>query len=548
MPKRAQISPEHEPSEGSPQQRSGKTSGHDSSAAAHEYDVLILGGTVVDGTGADPRVADVGVRGEHIVFIGAVPQDAHAQTTIDATRLIVAPGFVDVHTHADFTVESVPAAHACVRQGVTTVVTGNCGTSAFPAPALGVDFESYAARVEATEPAVNLAALVGHGALRTAVVGADRRAATVEETGRMADLLDVAARQGAFGLSTGLIYAPGSFAGTDEVAALAEVAHAHDLLYATHLRDEGGGLLEALDEALDVAQRTGVRLQVSHLKAMGPPNHGKVHDALLRIDAARASGLDVACDVYPYTASSTLLTSRLPDWAMDGGNTRLLGRLQDADTSERIAAELEGNSDWAFLPDAVVLAGLPEGRYSEFVGCNLREVAKRTDSTPAQTMLDVLRQHEAQVWIINHALAEDDVRTVLRHPAAAVGSDGWELTTECAGSPHPRHFGTFARILKKYCHDEGSQEAALSLPEAIRKMTALPAQRLGLRDRGVLAPGLIADVAVFDPEEVADTATFLAPKSYALGTRAVLVNGVPVLVEGEQTSARPGRVLRKPRH
>ncbi|MBR7835949.1 amidohydrolase family protein [Actinospica durhamensis] len=491
------------------------------------------------------------MRGDRIVFVGQAPDDARAQTTIEAGGLVVAPGFIDLHTHVDFTVESVPAAHACVRQGVTTVVTGNCGNSAFPAPAFSIDFESYAARVQATEPAVNLAALVGHGALRTAVVGEDRRAATAEETGRMADLLGVAAQQGAFGLSTGLIYAPGSFADTDEVAALADVAHAHDLLYATHLRDEGDGLLGALDEALDVARRTGVRLQVSHLKAMGPPNHGKVRDALVRIDEARASGLDVACDVYPYTASSTLLTSRLPDWAMDGGDVRLLERLQDADTSARIAEELEGNADWAFLPDAVVLAGLPAGRYSEFVGCNLREVAKRTDRTAAQAMLDVLRRHDAQVWIVNHAMAEEDVRTVLRHPAAAVCSDGWELTTDCEGSPHPRHFGTFARIFKEYCRSDASSGEApgaiLSLPEAIHKMTALPAARLGLTDRGVLAPGQIADVAVFDPDKVADTATYRAPKSYALGTRAVLVNGIPVLMEGEQTPARPGRVLRKTR-
>ena len=524
---------------------------HDKDLAGHEYDILILGGTVIDGTGADPRVADVGVRGDRIVFVGQAPDDARAQTTIEAVGLVVAPGFIDLHSHADFTIESVPAAHACVRQGVTTVVTGNCGNSAFPAPALGVDFESYAARVEATEPAVNLAALVGHGALRTAVVGADRRAATAEEKARMADLLDVAAHQGTFGLSTGLIYAPGSFADTDEVTALADVAQAHDLLYATHLRNEGDGLLEALDEALDVAVRTGVRLQISHLKAMGPPNHGKVRDALARIDDARASGLDVACDVYPYTASSTVLTSRLPDWAMDGGNVRLLERLQDTDTSARIADELEGSADWGFLPDAVVLASLPAGRYSEFVGCNLREVAKRTDRTPAQAMLDVLRQHQAQVWIVNHAMAEDDVRTVLRHPRAAVGSDGWELTTECEGSPHPRHFGSFARILKEYCHDNTTRGAALgavlSLPEAIHKMTAFPAARLGLTDRGMLVPGQIADVAVFDPDEVADTATYLAPKSYALGTRAVLVNGIPVLMEGEQAPARPGRVLRKSR-
>jgi len=509
------------------------------------FDILISGGLVVDGTGAEGRVADVGVLGDRIVFVGHEedPGRVESLATIDASGLVITPGFIDLHTHADYTVESVPGAHACVRQGVTTVVTGNCGTSAFPAPAFGVDFSSYAARVEATEPAVNLAALVGHGTLRTAVIGADLRSATAEETEHMGKLLYVAAQQGAWGLSTGLIYAPGSFADTDEVAALAEVARANGLLYATHLRNEGDGLLDALDEALDVARRTGVRLQISHLKAMGPPNHGKVTEALARIDAARGSGLDVACDVYPYTASSTLLTSRLPGWAMDGGNARLLERLQDAATKDRIAGDLEGGPDWAFLPDAVVLAGMPPGRYSEFIGHSLREVAERSGASAAEAMLNVLSEHEAQVWIINHAMAEKDVREVLGHPACSIGSDGWELTTECEGSPHPRHFGTFARILETYCRNE----AALTLPEAIRKMTSLPAERLGLDDRGVLAPGRIADIAVFDPEHVTAPATYLTPKSYALGTKAVLVNGVPVLMEGEQTSARPGRVLRRPR-
>ncbi|WP_034271352.1 N-acyl-D-amino-acid deacylase family protein [Actinospica robiniae] len=514
-------------------------------ARGHRYDILIIGGTVVDGTGAEARRADVGVSGDCIAFLGSASSEARAAAdrTIDADGLVVAPGFIDLHTHVDYTIESVPGAHACVRQGVTTAVTGNCGTSSFPAPAFGVDFAAYAARVEASEPAVNLACLVGHGSLRTAVIGADRRAATEEETRRMAELLEVAAQQGAFGLSTGLIYAPGSFADTGEVAALADVARANGLLYSTHMRNEGDGLLDALDEALDVARRTGVRLQLSHLKAMGPPNHGKVAAALARIDEARAAGLDVACDVYPYTASSTLLTSRLPDWAMDGGNVRLLQRLEDPDTRHRIAADLEAGRDWPFLPDATVLAGMPPGRYADLVGHSLRDVAARTGSSAAEAMLDVLYEHQAQVWIINHAMAEADVREVLRHPASAIGSDGWELTTDCEGSPHPRHFGTFARILETYCRNA----AVLTLPEAIRKMTSLPAERLGLEDRGVLAPGRIADITVFDPEHVADTATYLAPKSYALGTKAVLVNGIPVLMEGEQTTARPGRVLRKPR-
>jgi N-acyl-D-amino-acid deacylase len=514
-------------------------------SAAPALDLLITGGTVVDGTGGPGRAADVGIRGGRIAFIGDAEADgvagAGAARTIDAAGCVVAPGFVDVHTHADFTIETRPDAESYLRQGVTTVVTGNCGNSAFPAPAFGVDFAAYAARVAGVEPAVHVAALVGHAALRTAVVGTDRRAATDAEVAEMGGLLDLAARQGAFGLSTGLIYAPGSFADSSEVRALAAVAARHGLVYATHLRDEGDGLLDALDEALTVARETGVRLQVSHLKAMGRANHGKVREALSRIDAARSSGFDVACDVYPYTASSTLLTSRLPDWAMDGGPGRLLERLADPAVFARLAGEIEDGRGRAFYPEAIVLAELPPGRFTRWLGSSLTDIGAELGLSPAATLLEVLRAHEARVWIVNHAMDEQDVRTVLEHPWCAVGSDGWEMSTDCAGSPHPRHFGAFARVLAAYCRDEH----LLTLPETVRRMTALPAARLGLSDRGVLAPGLAGDVTVFDPDLVADKATYTAPKAYAVGTRAVLVDGVPVLLDGEPTGARPGRVLRR---
>lgn len=510
--------------------------------AVPALDLLITGGTVVDGTGEPGRPADVGIRGGRIAFVGDAAQGAGmgAARTIDAAGCVVAPGFIDVHTHADFTLESQPAAQSYLRQGVTTVVTGNCGNSAFPAPAFGVDFAAYAARVAAVEPAVHVAALVGHAALRTAVVGADRRPATATEAAEMGALLDEAARQGAFGLSTGLIYAPGSFADPAEVRALAAVAERHGLLYATHLRDEGDGLLDALDEALSVARDTGVRLQVSHLKAMGRANHGKVREALARIDATRTAGFNVACDVYPYTASSTLLTSRLPDWAMDGGTERLLARLEDRDIYERLAGEIEKGRGRAFYPDAIVLAELPPGRFTRSLGSSLADIAAELGLSPAATLLEVLREHQARVWIVNHAMDEQDVRTVLGHPLCAVGSDGWEMSTDCAGSPHPRHFGSFARVLGEYCRDE----RLLTLPETIRRMTALPAARLGLTDRGVLAQGQAADVTVFDPQLVADKATYQEPKAYAVGTRAVFVDGVPVLLDGEPTGARPGKVLR----
>lgn len=495
-------------------------------------DLLITGATVLDGTGAAPRRADVGVRDGRVAAPGGP-----AAEVIDAAGLLVTPGFVDLHSHADFTVLGSPGAEACVRQGVTTLVTGNCGLSPFPGHR---DLDGFAREVDASRPAVNVAMLAGHGALRSAVLGEERRAATPAELDRMRGLLADAARQGAFGFSTGLIYAPGSFAGPGEITALAAEAAAHGLLYATHMRDEGDRLLDAVDEALATARAAGVRLQISHLKAMGPANHGKVADALARIDAAASAGLDVACDVYPYTASSTRLTSRLPDWANGGGPAALLARLRDTGARARILADLRPRVGRTFLPEGVILADLPPGRYSGRVGASIAEIAAADGTEPAAAVLDVLAAHDAAVMIVNHAMAEADVEAVLRHPRSAVASDGWVLAAPGDGHPHPRNFGTFARVLGRYVRDRGLLDAA----EAVRKMTALPASRLPLPDRGVLAPGRIADVVVLDPATVHDPATFADPWRYATGVRDVLVAGRPVLRDGVLTGERPGRVLR----
>lgn len=527
----------------------------------NEFDVLAVGGTVIDGTGGPVRQADVGIRGDRIVFLGRAAPHASAREVLDCTGQVVAPGFVDLHSHADYTVCDAPSAEACIRQGVTTIVTGNCGASPFPitperrhawdatlarvdvstADMPWEDFDGFARAVEEAEPCVNVAALVGHGALRVAAVGTERRPATADETALMRKLLARAAEQGVFGLSTGLIYAPGSFADTDEVVALATEARQAELLYSTHIRDEGDHLVEAVTEALETARRSGVRLQISHLKAMGPANHGKVREALTLIDSAVAEGVDVACDVYPYTASSTRLTSRLPDWALDGGLVALLARLENPKTREAITSELRAKTGHTFLPECTVIAAMPPGRYSSWVGSTVQDIATATGRDPAEASLDVLRAHKAMVWIVNHAMSEADVETVLRHHSSAVVSDGWVLDTSADGNPHPRHFGAFARVLSRYTRDG----QVLTLQESVRKMSALPAARLGLTDRGTLSEGMVADLAVFDPETVSDTATFDAPLSYAVGARHVLVNGRPVLRDGSFTTHRPGTVLRK---
>jgi N-acyl-D-amino-acid deacylase len=323
------------------------------------------------------------------------------------------------------------------------------------------------------------------------------------------------------------------------VAALVATAADCGLLYSTHIRNEGPRLLEALDEAIAAARAAGARLQVSHLKAMGPPNHGMVGAALERLDRARAEGLDVACDVYPYDASSTTLTARLPTWAMDGGTEGLLARLDDATERERIADNLRTA---AFHdPRTVVIASLPPGRYEDCRGLSLAEIGLRDGVDPAEATMRVLEHHQATVSVINHAMSEDDVVTVLRHPWTSVASDGWILRATGDGHPHPRSFGTFPRVLGRYVRDRG----VLTLPEAIRRMTSLPASRLGLDDRGVIKPGAVADLVVLDPDRVADRSTYDDPWQLSVGIEHVLVAGEPVLSNGDPTGVRPGRVLRK---
>lgn len=515
---------------------------------APPLDLLITGGTVHDGTGSPAVTTDVGVRAGRIVHVGTVPRTvaAAARRTVDAAGLAVAPGFVDLHSHADFTVLGEAAAEACLRQGVTTLVTGNCGMSPFPARDAGpgttgpwTALSGFAAAVDAARPGVNIAPMVGHGALRSAVLGDGRRAATEDELARMRALLAEAADQGVFGLSTGLIYAPGSFADTAEVVALATEAAAHDLLYATHMRDEGDHVLDALNETLAVARASGVRVQVSHLKAMGPANHGKVLPALERVAAAAREGTDVACDVYPYTASSTRLTSRLPDWAMDGGTQGLLKRLADPETRGRVRADLRDAVGRTFLPEGVVVAQVLPGAYSDRVGQSIADIARDEDVEPAEAVLRVLQAHGGEAMIVNHAMADADVEAVLRYPDTAVASDGWVLTAPGEGHPHPRNFGTFARVLGHYTRERG----VLGLADAVRRMTSLPASRLPLPGRGTVTVGSVADLVVFDPATVTDNATYGDPWRYATGVRHVFVAGEQALEDGVVTGVRAGRTL-----
>ncbi|MEQ3549017.1 D-aminoacylase [Pseudonocardia nematodicida] len=518
-----------------------------------EHEIVVRGGLVVDGTGEPGRVADVGVTGDRISGIGT---GLRGGTVVDADGLAVTPGFVDLHSHADFTLQGSPHATTQLYQGVTTLLTGNCGFSPFPVADRSAphrlpmpedrlswtwdDAAGFRRAVEAATPAVNVGLQVGHGTIRHAVLGGEDRPPSPAELDRMRAWVAEAARAGALGLSSGLIYAPGLFGSPDELTELVAEAARHGLLYSTHMRNETDRLAEAVAEAIGTAERAGARLEISHLKAMGRPNHGAVRTALSLIDDARARGVDVTADVYPYAASSTGLTSRLAPWAIDGGPEALLTRLADPQTRARIAEALRARFVEEIDPGGIVLADLGEGdRYAGDIGRSLAELAARDGGDPADVAMEVLAGHRAQVGIVNHAMAEDDVETVLRHPVVSVASDGWVLDAAGDGVPHPRSFGTFARVLGRYVRERG----VLTLEEAVRKMTSLPASRIGLDDRGTLRVGAAADVVVLDPSGVTDRSTYTEPWQLAEGVQAVLVNGVPAVLDGATTGRTGGRVL-----
>lgn len=524
--------------------------------------LLLRGGTVLDGTGADAVRADVLISDGWVRAIGAALPVSHA-TVVDVSDLFVTPGFVDLHSHHDFTLAAWPAADALLTQGVTTVLTGNCGFSPFPVGPAGPEelqaqaafmaddlawdwtgAASFRTALEAARPAVNVALQVGHHAVRTAVLGPVDRPPSPDELAQMVALVDAAAGEGVFGFSTGLIYAPGRFAEPDELIALASAAARHDLLYSTHIRDETSGVVGAVTEAVSVARESGVRVQVSHVKAMGAAAQGSMPTLLGLLAAARAEGLDVAADAYPFTASSTTLASRLPGWAVDGGAAGLLVRLGDVSASAAIERELAARMPAEVDPAGIVIAGLPPGALSWARGLTVAAVAERLDISPAAAVLALLAAHEATVAIINHSMTVADVSMALADPFVAVASDGSVVrpaATSGAELPHPRNFATSTTFLGAFVRDAG----LLPWPEAVRKLTGLPAARVGVTDRGVLRAGAVADVAVWDPATVGPRSTYADPWQLSVGVEHVLVDGEFALRDGVVTGVRAGRVLRK---
>lgn len=498
-------------------------------------DLLIRDGRVIDGTGNSWFAADIAIRDGKIVAIGKLDHFTAART-IDAGRQIVAPGFIDAHTHIEFGIFGNPTANNYVHDGVTTVITGNCGGSAD-------SLKEFFTRLDSTGTSINVASLVGHNTVRRQVMGLVNRDASAEEQQRMESQVEQAMKDGAVGLSTGLIYLPGLYSTTEEVIGLARAAARHRGIYASHIRNEGLKVTEAINEALNIGRAANMPVQISHFKVAAPANWGRSRETLAIIDAARARGLDVTIDQYPYTASSTNLGVMLPDWAVEGGTQDINKRLADPAQRRRIADEILALARANKRPDFSYAVVSRHAADPPLNGKNLSAINREKGRPPTmeseiETLLDVMAAGGAQM--VNHGMSEDDVRHIMRYPFSMVGSDGG--VTDGKGMPHPRSYGTFSRVLGKYVREE----KLFTLEEAIRRMTSLAAQKFQLRDRGLLREGMAADIVIFDERQIIDKATFDNPHQYSTGISHVLVNGRVVIDAGRHTGVRSGKALKGP--
>lgn len=520
-------------------------------------DLLLKNCRIVDGMGNPWFKGDIGITGDRIARMGDL-SGAAAHRVVDAAGRAAAPGFIDIHSHSDFTLHEFPRSESRIFQGVTTEVVGNCGFSPFPvAPDHREELEKYTGFLTRTLPwswadadgfarflgafplGPNVVLQVGHGTVRIAVMGFDNRPATPDELAAMDRLVAQAMAQGAAGLSSGLAYAPGCYAPESELVALARVVARYGGFYSSHIRNESDRVEESVAEALTVGREAALPVQLSHHKAAGRSNWGKVHRTLALMDEARSRGEDVAADQYPYTASATTMTSQLPDWALAGGVDAMMARLRDPATREQIRQHLRRGDQDRWEQVHVSSVAVPDHRTWE--GRCVAEVARAWGIEPAEAVCQLLEANAGDVGQVSFTMDEADVRTVMRHPAVAIGSDGLAFAPRGGGKPHPRYYGTFARVLGHYRRDEG----ILSLEEAVRKMTSLPAARVRLWDRGILRPGAAADVVLFDPETVADAATFSDPHRYPIGIDLVIVGGQILVEGGQDTGATAGRLLRR---
>ena len=505
-----------------------------SNAAAQQYDVLIVNGKIIDGTGNSWYYGDIAIKDGKIVSIGKF-NNITAPKVINAKGLVVAPGFIDVHAHIENGVFDNPSAGNYIYDGVTTVVTGNCGGSAD-------DLKQFFWKIDSTKTAINVASLVGHNTVRRLAMGLSDRLATPEEQKKMEELVEQAMKDGAVGLSTGLIYLPGMYSNTEEVIGLAKAAAKFNGVYASHIRNEENGVVDAINEAINIGKAANMPVEISHFKVSGPANWGRSKETLPLIEAARKEGYDVTIDQYPYSASSTNLGIRLPDWALSGGQDSTKKRIDDPETHKQIIKEmLEMQNKYKYknYSYAYVAYHSADTLYN---GKNISEINKLKGRKPkmkyeAETILDMIYAGGAQM--VYHSMNEDDVRYFIKYPFNMIGADGG-VVVYGRGMPHPRAYGTNARTLAKYVRDE----KLVSLEEMIRRMTSLAAQKFQLKDRGLIKEGMAADIVIFDLNEITDKATFEQPHQFSAGFHYVLVNGQLEIEEGKQNAVRSGITLK----
>ena len=504
---------------------------------SQDYDLIIRGGKVVDGSGNPWYHADIAIKNDRIAEIGQL-SNHEARRIIDAHGLVVAPGFIDPHTHALRGIFEVPNAESALLQGVTTLTEGNDGSSPYP-------IDRHYADIDNLRISPNWAVFVGQGTIRQRVIGFGLRKATPDEMERMKQMVRDAMEQGALGISTGLFYVPGSFTSTEEVIELSKVAAEYNGIYISHIREEAAQLIDSVQETIRIGEEADIPVQITHHKVIGVENWGASIESLRLVDEARKRGVDVTIDQYPYTASQTSINALIPQWAQAGGREEMLSRINSAETYSTIKNEVvakilydRGGGD----PKNVFISR--NSWDPDMAGKNLAELAidaglEPTPENAADVVFDIIRGGGATA--VYHAIGPEDVDRIMQHPATAIGSDG-PVGVFGEGAPHPRQYGTFARVLGLYVRER----KILSLEEAIRKMSSQSARRLGIHDRGLITKGYFADIAIFDPDEIIDKATFENPHQYAIGTKFVLVNGTVVVENGQHTGARPGRILHGP--
>jgi N-acyl-D-aspartate/D-glutamate deacylase len=531
------------------------------------YDLIIRNGRIIDGTGSPWYSGDVAIRDGRIAAVGALV-DAKSETTIDAAGMVVTPGFIDMLGQSDLSILVNPRLPSKIFQGITTEITGE-GSSAAPlndsiiaADRVGYDhykltpdwrtFSEYFARLERQRIGINVADYVGATQIRRMVLGEVDRTPTASELEQMRELVRQAMRDGAVGVSTSLQYPPAPYAKTEELIALAAEAARYGGVYATHMRSESDEIIPALDEAIRIGREARIPVEVWHLKVAGQRNWGRMPEVVAKIESARRAGVDIAADTYAYPAWFNSLSAMVPPWAHDGGTAKLLARLRDPAARRRIRRDMETagsweNNAWQEIsgPEAILIGAVQNPALLRLQGKTLAAVAKEKKADPIDALLDLLIEDQGYTSVAVFGMAEKDVALALRQPWVSINNDSQGTAPDgILGQehPHPRAYGTFPRILRKYVREE----KALTLEDAIRKFTSLPAQRMRLGDRGVLKAGMWADVVVFDPAQVRDLATFAKPNQLSEGMRWVLVNGVPVIADGKATGALPGKVLRGP--